>query len=162
VHKNKKKFDIKSTVMFRINGTPCEYDQNWLYKITLHCLSFWSFIKKIAKNPRFHWGKIIESGRRSHYEMNVLLQNTLATIIGTPRIFTSKYLWSVMLTLAHQEDWKHESVPLWRFRSLNMRKHTWLLKNILVCLLRSDVLNTLMIPPLWGEHRRAERKWKKW
>jgi len=29
-------------------------------------------------------------GRKSHYEINVFLQNTLATIIGTPRFFTSK------------------------------------------------------------------------
>jgi len=77
------------TVVLRSNGTAGKYDQNWLWKINLHRLSVWSFIQKIAKNQTFHWSKRIESRGMggSRYEINVFLQNTLATIIGTPGVF---------------------------------------------------------------------------
>ncbi len=39
-------------------------------KINLHCLSFLSFIQKIHKIPTYHWSKTIESGGKSHYEIN--------------------------------------------------------------------------------------------
>ncbi len=39
-------------------------------KINLHCLSFLSFIQKIHKIPTYHWSKTIESGGKSHCEIN--------------------------------------------------------------------------------------------
>jgi len=55
------------TVMVKIDGTPGKYDQN--------------FHKKIHKILTFHRSKRIESGGKSHYEINVFLQNTLANLL---------------------------------------------------------------------------------
>ncbi len=44
-----------------------------------------SVTQNIHKVLTYHWSKTIESGGKSHDDINVFLQWMLATIIGTPR-----------------------------------------------------------------------------
>ncbi len=45
-------------------------NDEYIYKINLHCLSFLSFIKKNLKIPTYHLSKTVESGGKSHCEID--------------------------------------------------------------------------------------------